>query len=141
MSNTQIMNSYENQIKLFNNNNFNKIQNGTILIIGLNNHLIVEISKKLVLNNIKNLFILKDEIDYSIYLDQLYKLNTNTSIIIVDDIKQNQDITIIINQTPENIEKYTSILNSKLIILFFKNIHGIFLLKSNLREIAIVFSH
>ncbi len=110
MSNTHIM-------SLFNKEYSHKIQNGSILIIGLDKDIIIDISYHLLLSNIKKLYILGDKISIN-------KFDSTTNIKFVKHIKQKQDITILINPSLEDIELYISNLDSKIIILFLEDMRG-----------------
>jgi len=118
---------YDRQIRTYGRNVNNKILNSSILIIGLENKYIYEISRLLILSNINNIFLYnsKNEQFNNNNLKDLLELNINIKI--VKNYKQNQNITIIINQLLDyiiEINQYTRIINSKLIVLFSYNIGG-----------------
>ena len=118
---------YDRQIRTYGRNVNNKILNSSILIVGLENKYIYEIGRLLILSNINNIFLYnsKNEQFNNNNLKDLLELNINIKI--VENYKQNQNITIIINQLLDyiiEINQYTRIINSKLIVLFSYNIGG-----------------
>uniref|UniRef100_A0A6C0H836 Ubiquitin-activating enzyme E1 C-terminal domain-containing protein n=1 Tax=viral metagenome TaxID=1070528 RepID=A0A6C0H836_9ZZZZ len=118
---------YDRQIRTYGHNVINKIHNSSILILGLENKYIYEISRLLILSNINKIY-LYNPINKPFNknnLEDLLELNINIKI--VTNYKQDQHITIIINQLSDyiiEINNYTRIINSKLIVLFSYNIGG-----------------
>jgi len=148
ISNNININYYEHQIRTYGIEAINKICSSSVLIYGLEKGIATEICKNLTLNGIKNLYLCdnktinesdietgyyyshKDigELRTTVLINKLQKLNSNTNILSVDNYKQNQLVTIVINQPIElvkEISDYCRSENIKLIVVWSNGVSGV----------------
>lgn len=137
------MNLYDRQIRTYGMDALLKITSSSILIFGLEGGLATEVGKNLVLGGIKNLYLFddkskinKDDLSTGYYYVgslnknranvlslQLQKLNQYCSVNKTKSLNMNQNVTIIINKTLDEINDLTKQLNSKIVILYSKFIN------------------
>jgi ubiquitin-activating enzyme E1 len=157
------INLYDRQIRTYGLDATKKMTTSSILIIGLEGGLATEIGKHLSLGGIKNIYLFdinnefltqgancisSQDIETGYYFseetiglphsqvlkDKLKELNPYVNIEAVNDWKQNQDVTIIINrpvQFVSTISKYCHKNNLKLVVLYSKGISGIIFVDAN----------
>ena len=147
---------YDRQIRTYGLDACNKILSSSVLVINLSKGLGTEICKNLVLSGINTLYLYDNELineedlltgyyyknigeTRSIELkNKLIELNPNVNIISVDNYKQNQLVTIIINKENDYIHKvndYTRFINNKLIVLFSSGLKGSIFVDANINHI------
>ena len=132
------INLYDRQIRTYGMDAVNKLNTSSVLIYGLKGGYGTEIGKNLALSGI-NIFlydidtITEDDLDTGFYYKEtnkscaqvlcskLQELNPYISVKVVNDYNQNQDVTILINQNKELIERMNK---SKLVALFSKGVGG-----------------
>ena len=142
------INLYDRQVRTYGEEAVKKMTTSSVLIVGLEGGLATEIGKNLALGGIKNIYlcdtlnITEDDVKTGFYYSRntigqlrsevlcqkLQELNPYISVQSVSCLKQNQDVTILINRDVSFI-KYMSIFcrenNSKLVVLFSKGISGV----------------
>jgi len=147
---------YDRQIRTYGFDACNKIINSSVLVINLSKGLGTEICKNLVLAGINTLYLYDNDLineedlltgyyyneinnsRSSILKLKLLSLNPNVNIIIVDNYKQNQLITIVINKDNNYINEindYTRLINNKLIVLFSGGLSGSIFVDANINHI------
>jgi ubiquitin-activating enzyme E1 len=143
------INLYDRQIRTYGYDAVTKITTSSVLIYGLSKGLGTEIGKNLSLGGIKNIYlyddndiIIDDDLETGFYYNQndlgksktnllinkFQELNPYINVKSVDNFKQLQHVTILINQSIDLINivnKYTRSINSKLICVFSKCIDSI----------------
>ena len=143
---------YDRQIRTYGIDACKKLINSSVLIINLSKGLGTEVCKNLVLSGIKTLYLYDNEEinskdiitgyyyktigdNRSITLKKkLSELNPNVNIICVDNYKQNQMVTIVINKDIDyvnEINDYTRSINNKLIVLYSYNLSGCIFVDAN----------
>lgn len=153
------INLYDRQIRTYGLDAITKINTSSILIIGLEGGFATEIGKHLSLAGIKNIFlfdmnnILHQDIETGYYFseetiglsrsqvlkEKLKELNPYVNIEVVNDWKQNQDVTVIINRPVQfvlKVSKYCRINNLKSVVLYSKGISGIIFVDANKNHIV-----
>ena len=148
---------YDRQIRTYGFEATSKIIKSSILIIGLDKGLGTEIGKNLSLCGIKHLFLLDEnkinnndlETGYyysrndinnnraSVLLNKLKELNPYVSIIKADSYKNNQNITIMINQNINyvlEVSNYCRQNNSKIIVLYSGGLSGILFIDAGINH-------
>ena len=141
------INFYDNQIRTFGFEAFNKINTSSILIYGLDKGLATEISKNLVLTGIKNLYLYDNQpiteqdletgyfysrenigLPRSIVLMKKLQEISPITIQSVDNYQQNINVMIVVNQRVETIQEisiYCRSKNIKLIVIWSKGVSGV----------------
>ena len=137
------MNLYDRQIRTYGMDALLKITSSSTLIYGLEGGLATEVGKNLALGGIKNLYLFDDKsiinnddlLTGYYYIDslkknrakilsvQLQKLNQYCTVKTTKSINMNQNVTIIINKSLDEINNLTKQLNSKIVILYSKFIN------------------
>lgn len=146
MSNNIDINLYDRQIRTYGYEALTKITSSSVLIYGLDKGLGTEIGKNLALGGIKNIYLFDDndivtdeDLETGIYynigkskkdllINKFQELNPYIHVKSVNDYRQSQNVTILINQSIEiikDVNKYTRETNSKLICVFSKCINSI----------------
>ena len=146
MTNDIDINLYDRQIRTYGYEAITKITSSSVLIYGLNKGLGTEIGKNLALGGIKNIYLYDDnnsitidDLETGIYyklgenktnllVNKLQELNPYINVKSVNNFKQSQNVTILINQSIDFIKivnEYTRSINSKLICIFSKCINSI----------------
>ena len=147
---------YDRQIRTYGLDACKKIISSSVLVINLSKGLGTEICKNLVLSGINTLYLYDNELinDEDLLTgyyytnignhrllelkEKLLSLNPNVNIIIVDDYKQNQLITIVINKNINYINEindYTRLINNKLIVLFSSGLKGSIFVDANINHL------
>ena len=135
MTNDIDINLYDRQIRTYGYEAITKITSSSVLIYGLNKGLGTEIGKNLALGGIKNIYLYDDnnsitidDLETGIYyklgenktnllVNKLQELNPYINVKSVNNFKQSQNVTILINQSIDFIKivnEYTRSINSKL---------------------------
>ena len=145
---SQLDNIYDRQIRTFGFDANNQIMSSSVLMYGLEQGLGTEIAKNLTLSGVKHLYlydqhpIIKQDLKTGYYysdkdigqtrslilMNKLQELGINTVIHSTDDYKQNQHVTIVINQSVEivkEISDYCRLEKIKLIVVWSKGISGV----------------
>jgi ubiquitin-activating enzyme E1 len=149
MNTTNIdMSLFDRQVRTYGMDAIKKLTNSSVLIIGLANGLGTEVGKNLALGGIKNIYlydntpILRSDLETGFYYSEetinksrntilapkLQELNPYITVLPVNNINQNQNVTIIINQNIDfvkEISRFCRNNNSKLVVLYSKGVSGI----------------
>ena len=146
-NNTIDINLYDRQVRTYGIEAVKKITTSSVLIMGLSKGLGTEIGKNLALGGIKNIYLYDSElinssdletgiyyttesigsIRSSFLINKLQELNPYVTIHSVNSYQQNQNVTIVINQSTEIVEtinNYCRDNKSKMIALYSKGISG-----------------
>lgn len=148
-SNTQIDNNlYDRQIRTYGVDAMKKMSSSSVLIYGLNKGLGTEVAKNLTLGGIRNVYlydenhVLPSDLETGFYyttdsigkkcshalVSKLQELNPYVTVQAVENYKQGQNVTIIINQSIElinQISKYCRETNTKMIVLYSCGVSGV----------------
>jgi ubiquitin-activating enzyme E1 len=140
---------YDRQIRTYGEDAIKKIVSSSVLIYGLEKGLGTEVAKNLTLGGVQNIYLYDnnyinptEDFETGFYynndsilktysealVDKLQELNPYVTIKAVTDFKQDQNVTIIINQPTEvinEISNYTRTIESKLVVLYSKGISGV----------------
>lgn len=139
---------YDHQIRTYGLEAMNKINSSTVLIYGLAQGLGTELGKNLTLAGIKHLYLYDNylvneqdlitgyyysNLDYGksrsdLLTSKLQDLNPLITVKSVNDYKQNQQVTIVINQSVDKIKEindYCRSKNTKMIVLWSKGVSGV----------------
>ena len=138
---------YERQIRTYGEREVKKMSNSSVLIYGLDKGLGTEVARNLTLGGIRNIYlydqnkVISSDLETGIYfttdsfdktrsqvlVPKLQELNPYVTIQAVEDFKQKQNVTIVINQSIElvnQINKYCRKTNSKMVALYSCGISG-----------------
>ena len=145
---TQIDNNlYDRQIRTYGEDAVKKMSSSSVLIYGLEKGLGTEVGKNLTLGGIRNVYlydenpVVSSDLETGFYystksigmvrsqelVSKLQELNPYVIVKAVKNYKQEQDVTIVINQSIElvnEISKYCRETNSKLVILYSRGVSG-----------------
>jgi len=137
---------YDRQIRTYGYDALTKITSSSVLIYGLDKGLGTEIGKNLSLGGVKDIYLLDDndiiineDLETGFYytlgkskkdslINKFQELNPYINVKSVNNYKQSQNVTILINQSIDlikDVNKYTREINSKLICIFSKCINSI----------------
>lgn len=147
--NTQIDNNlYDRQIRTYGEEAVKKMSSSSVLIYGLAKGLGTEVAKNLTLGGIRNVYlydenpVVSSDFETGFYyttdscglarsqalVSKLQELNPYVNVQAVNDFKQGQNVTIVINQSTELvtdiISKYCRETNSKLVVLYSRGVSG-----------------
>lgn len=147
-SNTQIDNNlYDRQIRTYGEEAVKKMSSSSVLIYGLAKGLGTEVAKNLTLGGIRNVYLYDEnqvtasDLETGFYfstdsigktcsqalVSKLQELNPYVTVQAVEDYKQGQNVTIVINQSTElvsQINKYCRETNSKMVVLYSRGVSG-----------------
>jgi len=149
-TNTQIDNNlYDRQIRTYGIDAIKKMSSSSVLIYGLAKGLGTEVAKNLTLGGIRNVYlydenqVIPSDCETGFYyqtdslgqlrsqalVSKLRELNPYVNVQAVNDFKQGQNVTIVINQSTELVtnivSKYCHETNSKLVVLYSCGISGV----------------
>lgn len=147
MDQSTIDNFYDRQIRTYGKKAVQQISNSSVLIYGLNKGLGTEVAKNLTLSGIRTILLYDQgkvtniDLETGFYFNtdsfdktrshalvsKLQELNPYVTIQAVEDFKQGQNVTIVINQSIElvsQINKYSRETNSKMVALYSCGISG-----------------
>jgi ubiquitin-activating enzyme E1 len=151
-SNTIDINLYDRQVRTYGVEAVKLMTTSSVLIYGLEGGLATEVAKNLALGGIKNIYLMdndlnnsitKNDLDTGFYFNELeigqirsnvlvsklQELNPYITVHSVNDINQNQNVTILINQP---IDFVKNIDNGKIIALYSKGISGVVFVNAGL---------
>lgn len=148
MSDNIDINLYDRQVRTYGLDAIKKMSSSSVLIYGLKGGLGTEVGKNLSLGGIKNIYlydknnVIETDLETGIYyntshvnkdkrsdvlVNKLQELNPYVLIKSVESYEQNQQVTIIINQSIEmviKVNEYCRFNNSKLVVLYSKGYCG-----------------
>lgn len=142
------INLYDRQVRTYGEEAVRKMTSSSVLIVGLDGGLATEVGKNLALGGIKNIYLCdslniteddtktgfyysKDTIGQTrsvVLCQKLQELNPYISVHSTNCLKQNQDVTILINRDVSFIKHMSFFCrenNSKLVVLFSKGLSGV----------------
>lgn len=142
------INLYDRQVRTYGVDALKKMTTSSILIIGLDQGLATEIGKNLALGGIRNIYLLDSnpvdstDLTTGFYYSQdsigkprseclkhrLQELNPYVTVHSVDSINQNQNVTIVVNQSVESVNHISNHCRqsgTKLIVLYSKGASGV----------------
>jgi ubiquitin-activating enzyme E1 len=147
---TQIDNNlYDRQIRTYGVEAMKKMSSSSVLIYGLEKGLGTEVAKNLTLGGVRNIYlydenpVISSDLETGIYystdsiglirsqvlVTKLKELNPYVNIQAVNNFKQKQNVTIVINQSTETvsnvISNYCREISSKLVVLYSRGISGV----------------
>jgi ubiquitin-activating enzyme E1 len=146
---TQIDNNlYDRQIRTYGEEAVKKMTSSSVLIYGLARGLGTEVAKNLTLGGIRNVYLYDsetvnpDDLETGFYystnslgqkrseslVSKLQELNPYVNVQAVDSYQQDQNVTIVINQSVQivkQINQYCRELNSKQVVLYSGGISGV----------------
>lgn len=148
-SNIQIdTNLYDRQIRTYGEDAVKKMSSSSVLIYGLEKGLGTEVAKNLTLGGIRNVYLYDEnqvqvsDLETGFYFNtdsfcktrsqalvsKLQELNPYVTVQAVEDYKQGQNVTIVINQSTElvnQINEYCRETNSKMVVLYSRGVSGV----------------
>ena len=147
-SNTIDNNLYDRQIRTYGEEAVKKMTSSSVLIMGLDKGLATEVGKNLALGGIRNIYLydtknvsqsdLETGFYYSVdslnqprsqvLANKLQELNPYVTVESVDSFNNQQNVTILINQSVEKVQTvsdYCRSNNSKLVVLYSKGVSGV----------------
>lgn len=147
-SNTIDNNLYDRQIRTYGEEAVKKMTSSSVLIMGLDKGLATEVGKNLALGGIRNIYLYdKNNISQSdletgfyysvdsvgqsrsqVLANKLQELNPYVTVESVDSFNNQQNVTILINQSVETVQTmsdYCRSNNSKLVVLYSKGVSGV----------------
>jgi ubiquitin-activating enzyme E1 len=148
-SNIQIdTNLYDRQIRTYGEDAVKKMSSSSVLIYGLEKGLGTEVAKNLTLGGIRNVYLYDEnqvqvsDLETGFYFNtdsfgntrsqvlvsKLQELNPYVTVQSVEDYKQGQNVTIVINQSTElvnQINEYCRESNSKMVVLYSRGVSGV----------------
>lgn len=160
LNNNEIDNNlYDRQIRTFGYEAVKKISTSSILIYGLEQGLGTEVAKNLSLCGIKNIYLCDNnnvnsndlETGYyyttndinltrsNVLVNNIQELNPYVSVHSVIDYKQNQNVTIVINQDTQIVDEisdYCRNNNSSLVVLYSKGLSGILFIDAGINHLV-----
>jgi len=149
-------NLYDRQVRTYGIDAVQKMSLSSVLVIGLDGGLGIEVCKNLALGGIKNIYLFDDglvcDTDLStgyyyskedigksrakILQPKLQELNPYVSILITNEYDKNQNVSILINQQTNFINKFSDRINSKLVVLYSKGISGVIFVDAGLSHVV-----
>ncbi len=150
IDNTIDINLYDRQVRTYGVEAVKKMTTSSVLIMGLAKGLGTEVGKNLALGGIKNIYLYdsntvsSNDLETGFYFEsshvetfssrsqvlvnKLQELNPYVTIHSVESYKQNQDVTILINQPTEVVKMvnlYTRETNTKMVVLYSCGVSGV----------------